>query len=136
MKGVPNLPICYRARQITSPDKFSLSASLASNHSYSLLLVLTTAISPIPNGATCWALRPEQILRISPTSMNIFLLGRLISSILFRTGRSSRYLSSAQIRLRDSLASMKALGDGPSIVPRVTARMKPERRRMERIPRF
>lgn len=125
-----------RARHITSPSKFSCKASRASNHSCSLLFVRTTAISPIPSGLIVCARRPEQIRRNSPMSMKIRLLGLLMSSISERTGRSSRYLSSAHIRRWASPTRRKSVGEGDSMVPRVTLEMKPVRRSMLRIPRF
>lgn len=78
---VPSQTEHYLARHTTSPSRFSRNASRASNHSCSLFLVCTTATSPIPNGFTCCALLPVHIRLISLTSMNILLLGILMSSI-------------------------------------------------------
>lgn len=125
-----------RARQITSPSKFNCKASRASNHSCSLLFVRTTAISPMPKGLIVCARRPEQIRRSSPMSMKMRLLGLLMSSMSESTGRSSRYLSSAHIRRWASPTRRKSVGEGDSMVPRVTLEMKPVRRSMLRIPRF
>lgn len=88
----------HRARHTTSPPSPSRKASRASSHSCSLSSVCTTATSPIPRGFTCCALRPEHILRISSGDINIRLLGLLMSSMPFSTGRSSRYFRSAHIR--------------------------------------
>jgi hypothetical protein len=126
----------HRARQTSSPPNFSCSASRASNHSYSLCFVLTTAISPIPSGLTVCARLPVHIRRISSSSMKTRLLGILTSAMFCKTGRSSRYLRSAHIRRWASPALWKSVGDGFSMVPRVMLDKKPARSRMERMPKF
>jgi len=52
------------------------------------------------------------------------------------TGRSSRNFKSAQMRFWASETWWKDSGFGEEIVPRVREERKPERRRMERMPRF
>ena len=114
----------------------SCNASLASNHSYSLFFVRRTAISPIPNGLTVFAERPEHSRRISLMSMNTRLLGLLTRCMFSRSGLSFLYFRSAHIRRCASPASTNLSGHGASIVPRVMLVRKPARRRMERMPRF
>jgi len=126
----------HRARQITSPSNFKCIASRNSNHSCSLLLVRTTAISPIPSGLTVCARLPVQIRRISSRFMNMRLLGRLTSDMACNTGLSSRYLRSAQIRRWVSATSWKSSGEGESTVPRVICDKKPALSKIDRIPRF
>lgn len=129
-------PRNYEARQITSPLRRSCNASLASNHSYSLLFVRNTAISPMPRGLTVFAERPVHNRRISLMSMNTRLLGLLTRCMFSRIGLSFLYLRSAHIRRCASPASTNFSGEGASTVPRVMLVINPERRRMERTPRF
>lgn len=131
----PSFPI-YRALHTGSPGIFNCSASLASSHSCSLSSVFTIATSPIPRGLTLPLLLPEHISLRSLNDIKTRWLGLLTSSILVKTGWSSRYLRFAHIRRSYSLALLKAAGSGPAIVPRVIDEMKPARRRMLRIPRL
>lgn len=126
----------YWALHTTSPSNLICNASLASNHSCSLLFVCTTAISPRPKGLMVCARRPEQIRLISEVSMKTLRLGFDTSDMELRTGRSSRYFNSAHIRFCASPTVWNESGEGPSMVPRVRELMKPVRRRIERMPRF
>lgn len=119
---------------MTSPPSPRRTASRPSTHPS---LLLTRATSPSPSPGTNLTRLPRTNLRISSLSIKMRRLGCETRRILFRTGRSWRYLSSAQTRLSLARAAAYELGSGGEaaevlVEPYETDEMKPCERRSER----
>lgn len=106
---IPSPSTPYPTRAITSPPNPLLTASLPSTHPCRLC---TNATSPSVKPGTNLTLAPLTNRSTSSGAMKTLRLGLLTRLIFLSTGRSARYLSSAQTRFSDVRASRKEEGSG------------------------